>query len=199
MTLTEATKTCFQKYVTFSGRAVRSEFWKFVLFMLLAHIVLLIVNSAIFGPQIEQGIKTTIDSAGNQTSQPYIRHSYTGGLFGTVFTLVTLLPWLAVTSRRMHDIGKSAWLAYYPWLLLFVAVFTMIVSTVGLSRAIGAFTGQGPVNVTTGSFFPFGFFVLLVFAGFIHVIVWLARASQPNENRFGPNPLHRTNPNEVSS
>ena len=31
MTFTEAIRTCFQKYATFSGRARRSEFWWFVL------------------------------------------------------------------------------------------------------------------------------------------------------------------------
>jgi len=34
MTLVDAIKTCmFQKYLTFSGRATKAEFWKFILFV----------------------------------------------------------------------------------------------------------------------------------------------------------------------
>ena len=32
--------------------------------------------------------------------------------------LVTLIPTLAVTSRRLHDIGKSGWLQIIPWAIL---------------------------------------------------------------------------------
>ena len=38
-----AIKTCFRKYADFTGRATRSEFWWFVLFLFLADIVLLAI------------------------------------------------------------------------------------------------------------------------------------------------------------
>ncbi len=40
MSFTESIKTCFQKYVDFSGRASRSEFWWFFLFTLVVNIIL---------------------------------------------------------------------------------------------------------------------------------------------------------------
>ncbi len=39
MNFTDAVKTCFQKYATFSGRATRSEFWWFALFTVFASMV----------------------------------------------------------------------------------------------------------------------------------------------------------------
>ena len=39
MSLTQSIKTCFQKYIDFSGRAGRSEFWWFFLFTLLVRLV----------------------------------------------------------------------------------------------------------------------------------------------------------------
>jgi len=36
MTFSESVKSCFGKYLTFSGRAPRSEFWYFVLFCVIA-------------------------------------------------------------------------------------------------------------------------------------------------------------------
>ena len=40
MTFVESIRTCFQKYVTFDGRATRSEYWWFVLFTFLGSLVL---------------------------------------------------------------------------------------------------------------------------------------------------------------
>jgi uncharacterized membrane protein YhaH (DUF805 family) len=35
MTFGQSVSTCFRRYAVFSGRATRSEFWYFVLFMVL--------------------------------------------------------------------------------------------------------------------------------------------------------------------
>ena len=45
--------------------------------------------------------------------------------------LVTLIPTLAVTSRRFHDIGKSGWLLILPFALIVVAVITLFVDILG--------------------------------------------------------------------
>ncbi len=90
MGFAEAIKSWFNKYVTFSGRAPRSEYWWFTLFAILAQIVLTFVDMAVFG------------------ANPY-------GIdpLATIFSLAVLLPGLAVTVRRLHDTGRSAW-----WLLI---------------------------------------------------------------------------------
>ena len=49
MTFGEAIKNNFAKYVTFSGRAPRSEFWWWALFVFIANIVLSWVDIALFG------------------------------------------------------------------------------------------------------------------------------------------------------
>jgi uncharacterized membrane protein YhaH (DUF805 family) len=45
----DAVRSVFSKYVTISGRATRSEYWWWVLFVVLAQIVLGIVDSVLFG------------------------------------------------------------------------------------------------------------------------------------------------------
>jgi len=74
-----------QNYATFSGRARRSEYWYFSLFNVIIAIVLGII----------------------------------GGLMGTtvisnIYTLVILIPGIAVAVRRMHDVGKSGWFILIP-------------------------------------------------------------------------------------
>jgi uncharacterized membrane protein YhaH (DUF805 family) len=79
------------KYATFEGRARRKEFWYFVLFYVLALIVLLIVDEITGTMNEEAGI----------------------GLLSGIFILATLIPYLAVTVRRLHDTDRSGW-----WVLI---------------------------------------------------------------------------------
>lgn len=91
-----AVRTCFSKYVDFSGRARRSEYWYFALFTFLLGIVTNILDMII---GTDYGGRTD------------------GGLINTLASLVVLLPSLAVAVRRLHDTGRSGW-----WMLLIFAI-----------------------------------------------------------------------------
>lgn len=107
MTFTEAIKSGFQNYATFAGRAVRSEFWYYQLFLLLAGIALSIVDMAIFGVHSEL--------------QP----------LSTLFSLAVFIPGLAIGSRRLHDTDRSAW-----WLLIgLVPLIGLIILIVFLAQS----------------------------------------------------------------
>lgn len=90
-----------KKYTEFSGRARRQEYWMFLLFNLAALIVVAIIDSVI-------------------GTFPWLYLLYALGVF---------LPGLAVSVRRLHDIGKSGWwlfIAAVPlvggiWLLVLTA------------------------------------------------------------------------------
>ena len=94
-------KTCFSKYVTFSGRAQRSEFWWFVLFTFVVSMVLSVVDSVLFGTTT-----TTATSFESSTDTP---------IFSGLFSLAVLLPGISVAVRRLHDTDRSGW---WYWLLL---------------------------------------------------------------------------------
>ena len=87
MNFQTAIETCIKKkYADFSGRAARSEFWWFVVFSLLGGIITVIIDVMILGYSIE---------------------SY--GPVNIIFSVVLILPGIAVTARRLHDINKSGW------------------------------------------------------------------------------------------
>jgi uncharacterized membrane protein YhaH (DUF805 family) len=88
----EAIRTCFSKYVTFSGRARRPEYWYWVLFGVLVGIAAGILDFAVF--------------------------SGSKGVFGPLSSLALLLPGIAVTVRRLHDIDRSGW-----WMLILLLPF----------------------------------------------------------------------------
>ena len=85
-----------KKYVVFSGRASRSEFWWFTLISLIVSIVLQVI-----GGMMDQG--TTISS---------------------IYSLAVLLPTLAVGTRRLHDIGRTGW--WQLLFLTLIGVFVLI-------------------------------------------------------------------------
>ncbi len=191
MTFVEAVKTCFRKYFTFSGRASRSEFWWFTLFLILGSLVATIVNGIIFGPESAQWFNVTIDDSGNQTQGFSETTTYDGGLIGLVFSIATFLPSVSVTSRRLHDIGRSAW-----WMLMPIAVgavtavlvyLSLTEVSVDQSRIPTGIDGLDTMMIPTN--LPVFFFaIFLFFAATIVLIVWLARRSHPAPNQYGPNP-----------
>lgn len=85
MSFADAVRSCLSQYVGFSGRARRSEFWYFALFYVLVSIVAGILD----------GVLST--QAGSF------------GIIGWVVNLALLLPYLAVSIRRLHDTSRSGW------------------------------------------------------------------------------------------
>ncbi len=96
MGFTEAVKSVFQKYGTFTGRASRSEYWYFVLFNLLVTLAIFIV-SMILGVAIggTDGMATGL--------MVYC-------VLAVIYCLAMIIPSIAVAVRRLHDSGKSGWL-----------------------------------------------------------------------------------------
>ena len=102
MSFNESIVNVFQNYANFSGRARRSEYWYFTLFIFLVSAVLSGLNAAVFGTDAQMTIFTVIQS---------------------LFSLATLIPSIAVTVRRLHDIGKSGW---FYFLILIPVVGSII-------------------------------------------------------------------------
>lgn len=164
-----AVTICMRKYVTFSGRATRSEFWYFFLFLGLVHVVLIIFNSVLYGPEITARYR--LDEQGQPTGQPILTYRYSGGVFGNVFFFATLLPWLAVGWRRMHDSGRAG---YLPWLVVFAAAGA-------IAGLIAIVQPEGPAGVVLIIFTLIGTVLLNLY--------WLTRPSDPVSNRYGSIPL----------
>jgi uncharacterized membrane protein YhaH (DUF805 family) len=105
-----------KKYAVFSGRSRRMEYWYFVLFNIIVGIVLAGID-ALLG---------TFSSASNI------------GLLSGIYSLAVLIPSLAVTVRRLHDIDRTGW-----WILIglvpliggiVLLVFALLDSTPGSNQ-----------------------------------------------------------------
>jgi uncharacterized membrane protein YhaH (DUF805 family) len=94
-----------KKYGQFSGRARRQEFWMFFLFNWIFIIVAIIIDN-IAGTTIEDFF-------------PY-------GLFYFLYVIPIIIPGLAVTVRRLHDVGKSGWFYFIILIPLVGAIWLLI-------------------------------------------------------------------------
>jgi uncharacterized membrane protein YhaH (DUF805 family) len=92
MSFVEAIGSCFRNYASFSGRAVRSEYWYWVLFAAIVLFVFGAIDEALYSGPLAMG--------------PF---SYVAMAVG----LALILPSLAVSVRRLHDIDRTGW-----WVLI---------------------------------------------------------------------------------
>ena len=106
MGFTEAVSSVLGKYVGFTGRASRSEYWYWILFYVLALIVAIVIDRMLFGFAILQSI----------------------------LSLALLLPSIAVAIRRLHDLDRSGWwvlLAFVPIANIVLIVWFCMKGTTG--------------------------------------------------------------------
>jgi len=105
-------------YANFRGRARRKEYWGYVLFLLIFAAIVIGVAVAL---DVNSGNLEVSDEL------PVITISAIGLLI-----LATLIPSIAITVRRQHDIGISGWfylLIFVPYVgNMIIFVFTLIPS-----------------------------------------------------------------------
>lgn len=110
--------TLKHRYADFSGRASRSEYWYFVLFSMLSFFALMMVSMPL--------------SFIGSSDFPILSIGVLG-LFG----LGIFIPSIAVTIRRLHDVGHSGWwylLSLIPLLSIVIFIFTLLESQAGKNK-----------------------------------------------------------------
>ena len=103
MSFTQAITTFFQKYVDFKGRASRSEYW----WVALAFFIITLPSTFVDIAAIVETGEPTLSDPTNLTG--YDGMALLLALIYLLIGLATFLPSLALTVRRLHDTGKSAW------------------------------------------------------------------------------------------
>jgi uncharacterized membrane protein YhaH (DUF805 family) len=105
-----------KKYAVFSGRARRAEYWYFVLFNIIVAIVLSLIDTLLGTFDFVQGV----------------------GLLSGLYSLAVLIPTLAVTVRRLHDVDRSGWWIFINLIPLIgtivLLVFALTDGTPGSNR-----------------------------------------------------------------
>jgi uncharacterized membrane protein YhaH (DUF805 family) len=100
MNFVDAVRSGFNNYANFSGRALRSEYWWWVVFVWIASAVANIIDRAL-GWRVYE---TTVNGI-QQGSGP----------IAAIVGLALIIPGLAVLVRRLHDTDHSGW---WFWLVI---------------------------------------------------------------------------------
>ena len=110
MTFVQAVNRGLSRMSNFSDRASRSEYWWYILFLMLVMYAVSVLLG--FG----YGLTASVNVSNNDVrSQP-------GYLLGLAFDVFILVTTLAAGARRLHDTGRSGW-----WLLLHLTVIGSLV------------------------------------------------------------------------
>ena len=155
----EAVSVCFNNYITFSGRASRSEFWYFFLFRILALSTAMIVDMALFSVDMD------------------MMENFSGP-FSSATSLILWLPYIAVGFRRMHDIGRTGW-----WITGNLLLSWMVLPLLVIFTLMALESGQADkmlwLIITC----------CVILAGIVFymltILVFLCQKGRPWKNRFG--------------
>ncbi len=125
------------------------------------------------------------------------------GAISLIWCLAQIIPSIAVTVRRFHDIGKSGWnylffaipeLVFFGYLIQYILISIKDLIDAGINPfnisdntdTIGKIVANNIIaNDALGSF-VIPLIVLLV--SIVLWLVWMTKDSQPGENKWGPNP-----------
>ncbi|AYG95212.1 DUF805 domain-containing protein [Brevundimonas naejangsanensis] len=110
-------------------------------------------------------------------------------VLGLLLSIVLIWPNLAITVKRLHDMGKSGWFALIPWVANVVGFF-MIIGAVGTAIITNpqAFENEDPAVILSMLGSMMGGLSIMLLAGLVFLL-WIGVSdSQKGDNRFGPNP-----------
>lgn len=159
----EAIWNCLKKFADFKGRARRSEFWWWTL-------LATVINITAFFVQCDSIL------------------TYAIWLF---LFLIILLPSMAVTARRLHDIGRTA-----LWLLFSYGTFVIGLITLPLGTS-GYFWGEEPAYAIPLNGYQenvalvgtLAFMLSIIF--FLIIFVFAMYDSKPKSNKYGASPKYK--------
>lgn len=153
-----------RRYFEFSGRSSRSEFWFFVLCLIIILIVASILDRFVLG---SEGL----------------------GILYFVVSIAHLIPGIAVSVRRLHDIDRTG-----LWVLLFW-LGPMLVSLIGMVLMGGSIfmmmSGQDTAALAGLATMGAGFLLIAIIdiAIVIVAIVFYVTPGTPGPNTYGPPPV----------
>lgn len=162
-----AIKRFFKKYVVFSGRASRGEYWWSylgIILMSFAASILAII--------------------------PVI-----GTVLTTLFGFAIIIPSISVSVRRLHDSNLSGWYYLLPFAFSTIAGIVMLASFIPLTMqiiddadALDHMTDEQALELFMPILGGAGIGLLLGLVGTIILIVLMVRKSDPRGVRFDKNP-----------
>lgn len=193
MTFGNAIRTNIVECLNFQGRAPRSAYWWYILFIGLGSVGTFILDMVLFWPSLGSLGPFLADNFGS-ISDFYINVMP----ITTFWYLLNYLPMLAVGVRRMHDCDRPGW--WFIATVIFVTILSFVVFNVVGGQSAEMMTVLFNPNATDAEVFG----VLQnvdqvnrtsqILSGIqtlpsILIIIWMASKGTDGPNQYGEDPL----------
>lgn len=176
MTFGKAVAACFSKLFTFKGRARRSEYWYFMLFLIILQGVMM-AGGEIFDTLISigqsQGGDVTIKFAGSYMQKILLWVLYSMGL--------------TVTVRRLHDVDCNGWFVLLLYVLPIIITEIEISSLYSVDVAFDSATVSP--NGMAGTLKSHLMIIFFVTIALIASIIIYCKPGTEGPNSYGPDPI----------
>lgn len=186
------------RLTTFSGRDTRSQFWPYVGILVVLYIAIFFLLAmsqmgplmtkaqafALAHPEITNGQPVDASQLPDNVKAESLQMAHMAGdafrnvfLANGIILVVMVLLFAAAVTRRLHDRGMSGWWGLMPVPLLAIAL-------VAMPMLFGDFAGPDVPDL--------GLFSLIFINNMLYnvvlviLIVFLAKRTDPNINRYGP-------------
>lgn len=171
-TIGQAVSRFWRKFAVFSGRASRSEYWWWVLVSVVISVVLQLIGSLVFGGGLLLGAGSSILD---------LRALLLPLTPALVWSVVVLVPSIALVVRRLHDTNRSGW-----WCLLSLPTY------LGLPFYLVGLASVNPERLAAGDLSGLaigpllaGLALLLIgFVGGVILLIFLVLGPDPRGARF---------------
>ncbi len=167
----QAVKICLKKFFDFTGRARRSEYWWFVLFVMIVSMVFNFIG-AVF-PMVN--------------------------ILGLIVGLLLSIAQLAALTRRLHDTGRSGWWVLVYGLFMLVTYGALVAILAPVAGELMAEGDQmALVELMANAFMDSPIAAAVMICGalataFMAIItlIFAVKDSQWTENKYGPSPKYQ--------
>lgn len=108
---------------------------------------------------------------------------------GGLISLALIWPNLAISVKRLHDMGHSGWLVAVPWVVSIIGIIVAI-ALIGIAAVgnVAALEQEDPAAIMALIAPALGLFGLLALVN-LGFLLWIGLSDgKPGENRYGRNP-----------
>ena len=172
-TIGQSASRFWKKFAVFSGRASRSEYWWWVLISVGVAVVLQVLGTLAIG-------------GGFTTPRTDLREAFLPLVPSLVWSLVVLVPSIALTVRRLHDTNRSGW--WYLLTLPSLAGAALQLVALGSMDADRLAAGDLAGGIAVGPLVAGLVLTLLGLIGSIVLLVFLVLGPDPRGARFDRRP-----------
>lgn len=176
MTFKEAVKSGIRNVFNFKGRASRSEFWWFSLFLLVLELLVFVLGSGVILVivfSIEGFIPADISSITFAAPAVVINYAI------NIIIIAIYVANIPISIRRLHDVNKSAW-----WVILWYLCYAFLYVVVEIYPANFASIDHNHL----GAWLCFLILCLWIIWAIVLLVFCVKKGTQGN-NRFGADPL----------